>query len=96
MILLARDMCPAGGHEARATGSLHANLNPILRLLIKKRICIELAKVPWHLNLSTKEGIDALNHVLKTLDDLRAPLIGNYIDFLLFFLFILKYVFSLI
>uniref|UniRef100_F1KPI8 HECT-type E3 ubiquitin transferase n=2 Tax=Ascaris suum TaxID=6253 RepID=F1KPI8_ASCSU len=70
LILLARDMCPAGGHEARATGSLHANLNPILRLLIKKRICIELAKVPWHLNLSTKEGIDALNHVLKTLDEL--------------------------
>ncbi|KHN86002.1 E3 ubiquitin-protein ligase HUWE1 [Toxocara canis] len=70
MIVLARDVCPAGGHEARATGSAHSQLNPILRLLVKKRICIELAKVPWHLNLSTKEGVDALNHVLKTLDEL--------------------------
>ncbi|VDM34305.1 unnamed protein product [Toxocara canis] len=70
MIVLARDVCPAGGHEARATGSAHSQLNPILRLLLKKRICIKLAKVPWHLNLSTKEGVDALNHVLKTLDEL--------------------------
>ncbi|VDK39329.1 unnamed protein product [Anisakis simplex] len=73
MILLARDVCQSGGHDSRSaapSSSASPTTNQILRLIIKKRICIELTKVAWHLNLSTKEGIDALNHVLKTLDEL--------------------------
>lgn len=66
MFLLARDACPVGPQDMRN----NANSNAILRLIIKKRVCIELSRVPWYLNLSSKEGIETLNYVLRVLEEL--------------------------
>lgn len=44
--------------------------NAILRLIIRKRVCIELSRVPWYLNLSSKEGIETLNYILRVLEEL--------------------------
>ncbi|CAG9536021.1 unnamed protein product [Cercopithifilaria johnstoni] len=74
LFLLARDACPAGPHDVRNS----TNSNTILRLIIKKRVCIELSRVPWYLNLSAKEGIETLNYILRVLEELTRTINSNH------------------
>lgn len=55
--------------------------NAILRLIIKKRVCIELSRVPWYLNLSTKEGIETLNYILRVLEELTRTINRSLLNF---------------
>uniref|UniRef100_A0A0N5AR03 HECT-type E3 ubiquitin transferase n=1 Tax=Syphacia muris TaxID=451379 RepID=A0A0N5AR03_9BILA len=66
-----RDACSS---DSRASGAQHPN--PILKLFFKKKVCIELAKVPWHLNLSNDRGVGCLNVVLRTLEELTRSING--------------------
>lgn len=74
MFLLARDACPGGPQDMRN----NVNSNAILRLIIKKRVCIELSRIPWYLNLSSKEGIETLNYVLRVLEELTRTINSNH------------------
>ncbi|VDO11668.1 unnamed protein product, partial [Brugia timori] len=74
LFLLARDACPAGPQDMRN----NTNSNAVLRLIIKKRVCIELSRVPWYLNLSAKEGIETLNYVLRVLEELTRTINSNH------------------
>ncbi|VDN03027.1 unnamed protein product [Thelazia callipaeda] len=72
LFLLARDSCPAVLHDTRT----YTNLNYILRLIVRKRVCNELSRIPWFLNLSSKEGIDTLNYLLRVLEELTRTING--------------------
>ncbi|MCP9265605.1 E3 ubiquitin-protein ligase huwe1 [Dirofilaria immitis] len=74
LFLLARDACPTGPQDMRN----NTNSNAILRLIVKKRVCIELSRVPWYLNLSTKEGIETLNYILRVLEELTRAINNNH------------------
>ncbi|KAL3982881.1 HECT-domain (ubiquitin-transferase) family protein [Acanthocheilonema viteae] len=74
LFLLARDACPTGPQNVRSS----TNSNAILRLIIKKRVCIELSRVPWYLNLSAKEGIETLNYILRVLEELTRTINSSY------------------
>uniref|UniRef100_A0A1I8EIK7 HECT-type E3 ubiquitin transferase n=1 Tax=Wuchereria bancrofti TaxID=6293 RepID=A0A1I8EIK7_WUCBA len=74
LFLLARDACPAGPQDIRN----NTNSSAVLRLIIKKRVCIELSRVPWYLNLSSKEGIETLNYVLRVLEELTRTINSNH------------------
>ncbi|VDK86830.1 unnamed protein product, partial [Litomosoides sigmodontis] len=74
LFLLARDACPTGPQNVRN----RTHPNAILRLIIKKRVCIELSRVPWYLNLSTKEGIETLNYILRVLEELTRTINSSY------------------
>uniref|UniRef100_A0A915PL16 HECT-type E3 ubiquitin transferase n=1 Tax=Setaria digitata TaxID=48799 RepID=A0A915PL16_9BILA len=74
LFLLARDACPTGPQDVRS----NINSNAILRLIVKKRVCIELSRIPWYLNLSAKEGIETLNYVLRVLEELARSINSNH------------------
>ncbi|VDK63407.1 unnamed protein product, partial [Onchocerca ochengi] len=74
LFLLAREACPTGSQDMRN----NTNSNAILRLIVKKRVCIELSRIPWYLNLSTKEGIETLNYILRVLEELTRTINSNH------------------
>lgn len=82
LFLLARDACPAGPQDTRN----NTNSNAILRLIVKKRVCIELSRVPWYLNLSAKEGIETLNYILRVLEELARTINRFFLNFTVNFL----------
>ncbi|CAJ0931067.1 unnamed protein product, partial [Mesorhabditis belari] len=74
LVVLMREACPTTsnklpGNREQNQGSQNST-NTMVRLLYRKKICSELARVLALLPLGKKESVETVNNVLRTLDEL--------------------------
>lgn len=73
IIIIMCQSCPAPLHHHHHHSDRHrdrGSQNAVMKLFHKKKMCADLVKTIHCLQLSTKDSLDAVNQILKTLDTL--------------------------